>query len=232
MLSSRIKLANFLASTVLFSGAIASAGNAELVSHEIEAERPTDACDEFPLATCETPIERYRKSFYQGTELLGGYLLDTGDRAGGLNQSFEEVRASFGLPLGSMDNLLGFQPYFRADNLNGPTTIDLPATLYNTGVNILNQKKWTDAFSSTWSSLLRCEAISRRATKAIRIFALAVVNWQARSDLSLSLGVVYFDRQDFNLLPAVGATWTPTPWWRVDATMPRPRIARRLVARG
>jgi hypothetical protein len=59
-----------------------------------------------------------------------------------------------------------------------------------------------------------------------------MMNWQARSDLSLSLGVVYFDRADFRLLPAVGASWTPTPRWRIDATMPRPRIARRLWKQG
>jgi hypothetical protein len=44
----------------------------------------------------------------------------------------------------------------------------------------------------------------------------------------LSLGVVYFDRDDVPLLPAFGATWTPTPQWKIDATMPRPRIAHRL----
>ena len=34
-----------------------------------------------------------------------------------MNQAFEEVRADFGIPLGSMDNLIGLRPYFRADQL-------------------------------------------------------------------------------------------------------------------
>ena len=179
-------------------------------------------------ACCETPIERYRKSFYQGSELLGGYLVDTGDQAGGMDQTFEEARVSFGLPLGSMDNILGFRPYFRADHLRGPTAIDLPGTLYNTGVSILNQKKWSDRWSTTLVLAPSVRSDFTTSEDAFRLFGLALLNWQCRRDLSLSFGVVYFDRADFRLLPAVGASWTPTPRWKIDATMPRPRIARRI----
>ncbi|TWU40843.1 DUF6268 family outer membrane beta-barrel protein [Novipirellula artificiosorum] len=180
----------------------------------------------------EEPVERFRKSFYQGTELVGGYLADLGDKAGGLDVSFEEARVSLGVPLGSMDNLLAIRPYFRADHLNGPTTIDVPETLYDTGVSLFNRRVWSDRFSTTVMITPSVRSDFTTSKKAFRLFGLGLVNWQKRPDLSLSLGVVYLGRSDLPLLPAFGATWTPNPWWKFDAMLPRPRIARRLWKQG
>ena len=168
------------------------------------------ACDSL---SCwhEEEVERYRKSFFQGAEVLDGYLGDTGDAAGGLDQSFSEVRASFGIPLGSLDNVIGLRPFFRADFLDGPTAVDLPETLYNTGISILHQAKWSERYSTTVILTPAVRSDFTTSEKAFRLFGLAVVNWKARHDLTLSAGVVYFDRADFSLLPAVGLTWTPTP---------------------
>jgi hypothetical protein len=185
-------------------------------------------CDSVGTSCCETPIEQYRDSFFQGAEILGGYLGDLGDAEGGMDQSYQEVRASFGIPLGDMDNILGFRPYFRVDNLSGPTSLDLPETLYDTGLTMLHEKTWTGPISSTLILSPGVRSDFKTGDNAFRIFGLAVINWEATCDLTLSLGVVYFDRDDVPLLPAFGASWTPTPQWKIDATMPRPRIARRL----
>lgn len=199
------------------------------------AELACDACfscdggfADLPCGCCDVPIETQRDSFCQGLEALGGYLGDLGDAAGGLDQSYEEVRASFGMPLGSMDNILGFRPYFRADHLEGPTAFDVPATLYDTGVTVLHQMKWSESLSSTLVLSPGIRSDFRTGDDAFRMFGLALINWQPYCDLTLSAGVVYFDRNDVPLLPAIGASWTPSPRWRVDATMPRPRIAHRL----
>ena len=189
-------------------------------------------CDLAQPDPCETPIERYRKSFCQGAELRGGYLFDLGDAEGGMNQAFEEVRADFGIPLGSMDNLIGLRPYFRADQLQSLNSLDVPTALYNTGLNILHQRKWNPVFSSTVVVTPSIRSDFTTSSNAFRVFGLALMNWKCRSDLTLSLGAVYFDRADFNLLPAFGVVWTPTPEWKIDATMPRPRIFHRLWKQG
>ena len=93
------------------SGQTLSARNPQAVIYD------NPICDVPYVDPRETPIERYRKSFCQGVEVRGGYLFDLGDAEGGMNQAFEEVRADFGIPLGSMDNLIGLRPYFRADQL-------------------------------------------------------------------------------------------------------------------
>ncbi len=180
----------------------------------------------------EVQIERYRKSFCQGAEIRGGYLFDLGDAHGGMNQAFEEVRADFGIPLGSMDNLIGLRPYFRSDQLQSLDTFDLPAALYNTGLNILHQRKWNAVFSSTVVVTPSIRSDFTTSENAFRVFGLALMNWKCRSDVTVSLGAVYFDRADFNLLPAFGIVWTPTPEWKFDATMPRPRIFHRLWKQG
>jgi len=189
-------------------------------------------CDVPYVDPRETPIERYRKSFCQGAEIRGGYLFDLGDKQGGMNQAFEEVRADFGIPLGSMDNLIGLRPYFRADQLQGLSSLDLPSVLYNTGLNVLHQKKWNPVFSSTLIVTPSIRSDFTTSDHAFRVFGLALMNWKCRDDLTVSLGAVYFDRADFNLLPAFGIVWTPTPEWKIDATMPRPRIFHRLWKRG
>ena len=51
-------------------------------------------CDDFGYAAYEIPIERYRKSFCQGAEILGGYLFDMGDQNGGLDQTWAQVVAA------------------------------------------------------------------------------------------------------------------------------------------
>jgi hypothetical protein len=187
----------------------------------------------------EIAVERFRRSAYQGAEVLAGYLWDTGDRLGGLDQTFEEARVSFGVPLGllsggepTMENLLGLRPYFRADHFNGPIDVDLPGTVYDTGVTIFNQKKWNEVFSTTLIVTPSVRSDFETSDNAFRLFGLALLNWSPREELTFSLGVVYFDRADFNLLPAFGFTYQPTPWWRIEATMPRPRIARRLWKNG
>ncbi|TWU23905.1 hypothetical protein Pla52o_18280 [Novipirellula galeiformis] len=180
------------------------------------------------FALRETPVERFRKSFYQGAELLGGHLLDTGDAAGGLDVTFEEARAGFAVPLGSLENILVLRPYFRADHFNGPHTVDVPGTLYNTGVTFFNRKEWSPLISTTLVVTPSVRSDFTTRDNAFRLFGLGLIHWQYRSDLSLSFGAVYLGRADLPLLPALGATWTPTPQWKVDAMLPRPRIARRL----
>jgi hypothetical protein len=194
---------------------------------------PSPHVAEFDLATQqEIPIQRFRKSFYQGAEVLGGYLLDTGDQLGGLDMTFEEARVSFGVPLGSLDNILGIRPYFRATHLNGPETIDVPGTVYETGVTLLNQKKWSPKVSTTLVVSPAIRSDFTTSENALRIFGLGLMNFQCSDSLRVSLGAVFLDREDVSLLPALGFTWTPSPDFKVDGMIPRPRIAKRLWKQG
>jgi hypothetical protein len=57
-------------------------------------------------------------------------------------------------------------------------------------------------------------------------FGLAAFDWKP-GRVKLVMGVVYLDRDDFNILPAAGAIWTPSENVEVEAVMPRPRAGWR-----
>ncbi len=194
----------------------------------LEEPPPTD----YASVDAEIAVPRFRKHFYQGAEWRAGYLVGLGDQAGGMDQTTEEVRASFGVPLGSLDNILVVRPYFRADQIHGPESVDVPGTLYDTGVTFFNRKQWSERFSTTIVLTPSVRSDFTTSTDAFRMFGLGLLNWQCRADWSVSLGAVFLGRADLPVLPAFGASWTPTPWWRLDATLPRPRLSRRLWKRG
>lgn len=182
----------------------------------------------------EIPIERFRRGFFQGVEVSGGFLGDGSDSpvgpgtSGGLGETFWEARAGFGVPLGSLKNILAVQPFFRADHLDGPVEIDAPSTLYSTGVTLFQRKKWNERISTIVILTPSVRSDFTTSENAFRLFGLGLVNWQCRDDLSIGLGAVFLDRADLGVLPAIGLTWTPTPQWRLDLVMPRPQINYRL----
>ena len=180
----------------------------------------------------EVPIERFRRSFFQGAHWRSGYWLGLGDRLGGLDITLSEVGLSFGVPLGSMDHVLAMQPYFQASHFNGPSALDVPGTLYDTGVRFLVRSKWTPLVSTTVLVSPSVRSDFHTSTDATRVFGLGLVNWQANPAWRYSVGAVYLDREDVRILPAVGFVWTPTPQWKVDGMFPRPRIAKRLCKNG
>ncbi|MEM9365135.1 MAG: hypothetical protein AAGD07_04000 [Planctomycetota bacterium] len=180
------------------------------------------------LAQDEAKVERFRRSFFQGFGFEGGTLFDLGDRLGGLNISHQEVSASFGVPLFSLRHILAVQPYFRADHLDGPTAIDIPNTLYDTGVRFFNRTELSERFSTTLLITPSIRSDFQTSEDAFRVFGLGLVNWSPNERWTFSAGAVYLDREDLSLLPAVGFQWKPRPDWKVDGVFPRPRVAKRV----
>jgi hypothetical protein len=176
----------------------------------------------------EAPVERFKRGFFQRAAVAGGWLV-SGDDADDLNITSWDASVSFALPLGSLDNLLVVTPQIRTDLLDGPTLVDVPGQLYETGVNFL----WRKDLNDRWSVLAIVAPMVRsdfeNTDNALRVFGLGVASWEWIPDeLKLQFGVVYLDRHDIPLLPALGLQWTPTPVWQLDLTFPRPRLAYRL----
>lgn len=216
-------LSGFAFAAILMMGIRATAQTATVLP--IEDQRSAMLV----TADLEADVPRFRPKFYQGAELRGGYITDFSGRDG-LSQTHEEARVSFGVPLFSLDNILAVSPYVRFDHLNGfdDGSFEIPSTLYNTGVTLLNRKQWSPRVSTFAMLTPSVRSDMSTSVNAFRVFGLGLVNWQATDAWSLSVGAVYLDRADLGVLPVLGATWTPVPWWKVDLTMPRPRISRRM----
>ena len=226
--------AQFIDSQMNDSQSIASSESPLLIAPSDEERFEPPALSELPPYYAqsmteydpEAPVPRFRKSWFQGLLLSGGWLDDGG--SDGLGISHAEVQLRSGIPLGSLDNILAISPSFRVDTLRGPSVIDVPETLYETGINFF----WKKDLSPRWSARVLVAPMVRSdfttSDGALRIFGLGLLAWQCIPDeLELSFGAVALGRDDIPVLPAVGLVWTPTPQWRVDAVFPRPRIAYR-----
>jgi Domain of unknown function (DUF6268) len=171
---------------------------------------------------------RFRKGCYQGSSLAFAYLHDDPDS--GISGQTLDVSSTFAVPLGSMDNLLLFTPYLRADLLDAAALFDVPDTLYDTGFKSL----WKRPLNDRWSSLLLITPSVRSdfetSESAFRLFGLGLLTWQwVPKQLAVSGGAVYTGREDFPVLPALGLLWTPSPDIRLDLQFPSPKLSGRMM---
>lgn len=179
-----------------------------------------------PCCINETPITRFRKSFYQGTSLTGGYMSDGGSDA--LSIAHYEATVRFGVPLDGMDNVVIIAPSFRQEMVNGPANIDIADNLFVTGVNFTWMKKHSDRLRTLAMVSPSIRSDFQATDDAVRVFGLGLLTYTLVPEkFDASIGVIYLDRDDLPILPALGITWTPKPWWQIDLNFPRPRIAYR-----
>ena len=175
----------------------------------------------------EIPLARFRKSFFQGAYASYGTISDNPDS--GILVRTMETNGTFAIPLGSMENVLTFTPYIRADILEAAAVFDVPESLFDTGVKMFWKRPINERLGSMVLVTPSVRSDFTTSEGAFRIFGLALLTWQWVPDtVSVSGGVVYTGRVDFPVLPAMGLLWTPTPDWKFDAQFPSPRISHRL----
>ncbi|MFK7821965.1 MAG: DUF6268 family outer membrane beta-barrel protein [Planctomycetaceae bacterium] len=178
----------------------------------------------------EEPIRRFKKQAIQSVALSGGWLVGTDND---LNSQFFETSIGLGVPLGSLDNILGVTPSFRVDRIDAADGIDIPSELYEVGVQFFYRKAINDRWS--FMGIVRPAIRSDFTTddQAFRIFGLGLLTKDCIPDyLSVSFGAVFLDRADLPLLPAIGLTWTPRTDMRLDLRFPESRLSHRLQKNG
>jgi hypothetical protein len=186
------------------------------------------ACD--AAADCDLPLVRFRSGCYQGGQLNYGYIHD--EPSSGLSIRTMDTYATFAVPLGSMENVITFTPFFRADMLDA-ATLDVPDTLYETGVKAFWRRPIDERFSTMLLLTPSVRSDFETSEGAFRLFGLGLLTYQAIPDqLAISGGAVYTGREDFPVLPAMGLLWTPTREWRFDIQFPSPRISYRVAKNG
>ena len=176
------------------------------------------------------PLARQKDTFFQLWETEASWT--------GPDADFELTEAStflrVAVPLdGTTDNVLALQPGIRTYFLNGPGVIDVPEKLYDAQLNIV----WRKEFSARWQTNVWVQPKVRSdfetSDDSFFLSGGAYAKYRWKPDLfDLYLGAFYLDRDDISVLPAVGFVWTPTYDWRVEALLPRPKIAHRLSASG
>ncbi len=194
---------------------------------------------EFPLGTWgselqwdphtlgATTIQRYRRAFVQKTQLRSGYIYRNSDA--NMGYTFASASVTMVVPLGSEDKVVALTPRYRVDWIDGPNTVDVPARLHSAsfdlGMRIKFDHKWTmlAGVQPGWYN----DQFS--ADQGTRIGALVVVVCDVIPEkFQLTAGVARLDRNDYDIVPVVGATLVPNPDTRFELTFPKPKIARRI----
>ncbi|MEZ6132255.1 MAG: DUF6268 family outer membrane beta-barrel protein [Planctomycetaceae bacterium] len=208
-----------------------------VVSHTAESDT-AQAFDSVDSAVSRTtvfdndiPVSRFRKQAIQKFSVSGGWLVAA--NGNDLNNSFLEGSVGLAVPLGSFDNVLGVTPYFRTDWMDASGAIEIPNELFDTGVRLFWKKPVNDRLSITAVVSPSVRSDFTTGDGAIRIFGMGLLTWQKAPDRpALSMGVVYLDRPDIPILPAVGLSWTPNPHTKLDIRFPESRISRRIEKHG
>ena len=101
--------------------------------------------------------------------------------------------------------------------------------LYDAQLSIL----WRKTYSDRWSTnvWLQPKIRSDFETSEDNFFfsggAFAKYTWIPNT-LDVYFGALFLDRDDVSFLPGFGAVWTPTPDWRYEFLLPRPKFAKRI----
>lgn len=175
----------------------------------------------------EVKLTRYKKQALQSVSISSGWLGDvSGDSLSG---SFLDASIGGGIPLGSLDNIIGVTPRMRIDWIQVRAEIDIPSELYLFETQFFYRRPINQRLSAMaiFSPSVRSDLST--SEDAFRVFALGLLNWEYMPDrLTVSGGAVYLGRADLPVLPALGLTWTPNPTTKLDLRFPSSRLAYRL----
>ena len=138
-----------------------------------------------------------------------------------------------GFPFPTRETPLLFSPGYEVHYLDGPLTPDMPAQLHDINLQFRHLRKLTDtlgldvAITPSWHGDLESGAGT-----TFRIPARIITAYDWSDQTQLVAGLAYLDREDVDFLPVGGIIWKPNDDLRVEAIVPRPRIARRFACEG
>lgn len=112
--------------------------------------------------------------------------------------------------------------------LAGPSATDMPPQLYDLTVDFSMYRpvgdQWLLNLSLTPSLFTDGENLSG---DAVRVLGRAMAYYTASPTVQWAGGIVYLDRTDLPVLPAIGAVFTPRDDVRFELLFPKPRLAWR-----
>lgn len=126
-----------------------------------------------------------------------------------------------------------FTPGFSFHFLQGPTrpvASDIPPTVYDA----YGQLSWKPQFNDRLGADLAISLgvysdFSYTDHTSLRILGRGVGTWTFSPQLQGVLGIVYLDRLDVKILPALGVIWKPHDDARFELLFPQPKIAQRIA---
>lgn len=196
---------------------------ADEVEPLFDAPSENSPFDGAPVEEKPRSLPGAREGIFQGGSLGATWL------AGSDLQMVDALtQASFGFPFPSREAPVVFTPGYGLHLLDGPADLDVPSQLHDAWLETRFPRRLSEKLMLDVAVAVGYYSdFERGSDDAIRITgrAIALYDWSPKS--KVALGVVYLDRNDVTVLPAVGLTWTPSPDRRIELIFPRPRFAWR-----
>jgi hypothetical protein len=173
-------------------------------------------------------VRSYKDGFFQKLSMTGTYLDRGASRSVGVTEL--EMFSSFAVPWPSRQQPLIITPGFNTRFLEGPDFTGIPNTVYDAYL----QTMWLPQWSDHWGGVLGVTTgvysdFGKVTDEAIRVSGRALLRWDVRPDeLQWVAGILYLNRRDIRILPAVGLIWAPEDHVRHEIIFPRPKFAWRL----
>ncbi len=163
----------------------------------------------------------------KSTSLSATWLPGSGDNIGMSNVNLRAKITSPRVPF------LSISPSYQMTFLNGPDSTDVPGTLHQaslgiTGMLPLSKRLIAQANVSPGIS----SDFQNTSSESIRTSGMGMLIFAQSSELQWMFGVVYLNRDDVRLLPAVGLNWSPDARTKLELTFPRPRFLRQIAVSG
>lgn len=170
----------------------------------------------------------YRNGVFQKVFVTGNYLPQFDDDSLGFAEW--EAGMVLALPFLRVTTPLLITPRYAVHHLDRPAGIDLPARVYDAEVTFRHLRKFGD---SSWAmnaavTLGEYSDFEASDADAFRITGQAFAVYESSPASQWVLGVVYLNREDINVVPAIGLIYQPHPDIKYEAILPRPRISWRL----
>lgn len=166
----------------------------------------------------ETPWIEWKKTIGTAT-----WIAPNSD---GLGISSLDARGSIEFP---NFQALWFVPRVAAHWLNGPTSTDMPAQLYDVSFETVGMLPIGERWFVQAALAPSFFTDGKNTTgKAFRLPGRVLAFWKYSDTLTFTGGILYLDRDDVKAIPSAGVLWNPNEDWKFELAAPRPRIAWRF----
>jgi hypothetical protein len=122
---------------------------------------------------------------------------------------------------------------FALTEIETPPELLLPEVYYDFSLGVA----WVRPLSAKWKLRFMATAafasdLNNTSSDAWQFRGGVMASYTWNPQWELVIGAFASGRDDIPVLPGIGAIWTPTPFWRIDLLMPRPRVSHLIAFSG
>ena len=169
-----------------------------------------------------------RAGVFQKLQFSGTWIPQLEDDSLGIIDG--EAGVVFGLPFPRPMTPLLITPRFAIHSFDGPVVPDLPGQVYDAELEFRHLRRFGEGpwAMSAAVTLGQYSDFDSGDADAFRITGQAFGVYERVPGKKWVFGIVYLNRPGLRVIPAAGLMWQPWPDLKIDAILPRPRIAWRL----